>query len=63
VWGVGTRLVTGYDDPALGGVYKLAAIRTPGGPWRYTIKLSEQVVKITRRASCRSAGFSTTASS
>ena len=46
VWGVGTRLVTGYDDPALGGVYKLAAIRTPGGPWRYTIKLSEQVVKI-----------------
>jgi nicotinate phosphoribosyltransferase len=45
-WGVGTRLVTGHDEPALGGVYKLAAIRRPGEPWRFPIKLSEQVVKI-----------------
>lgn len=45
-WGVGTRLVTGHDDPALGGVYKLAAIRRPGEPWRYPIKLSEQTIKI-----------------
>src|SRR6185436_18428573 len=30
VWGVGTRLVTGGGDPALGGVYKLTAIREPG---------------------------------
>ena len=29
VWGVGTRLVTAYDEPALGGVYKLAAVRPP----------------------------------
>jgi nicotinate phosphoribosyltransferase len=46
VWGVGTRLVTAYDQPALGGVYKLAAVRDPGGPWQYRIKLSEQAAKI-----------------
>ena len=45
-WGVGTRLVTGHDDPALGGVYKLSGIRQPGGPWQHKIKLSEQAVKI-----------------
>lgn len=45
VWGVGTRLVTAHDDPALGGVYKLAAVRSPGGEWQYRIKVSEQPVK------------------
>ena len=45
-WGVGTRLVTGHDDPALGGVYKLSGIRPTGGPWEHKIKLSEQAVKI-----------------
>ena len=45
-WGVGTRLVTAHDDPALGGVYKLSAIRRPGGPWEPKMKLSEQAVKI-----------------
>ncbi|HEV7402207.1 MAG TPA: nicotinate phosphoribosyltransferase [Chthoniobacteraceae bacterium] len=46
VWGVGTRLVTAYDQPALGGVYKLAAVRDDGGPWQHRIKLSEQTAKI-----------------
>ncbi len=47
VWGVGTRLVTGHDQPALGGVYKLTAIRDNGTqPWQPRVKLSEQSVKI-----------------
>lgn len=45
VWGVGTRLVTAYDQPALGGVYKLSAIRNPGEPWTHKVKLSEQAIK------------------
>ena len=46
VWGVGTRLVTADGDPALGGVYKLAAVRAPGGPWLPRLKLSEQLAKV-----------------
>lgn len=46
VWGVGGRLATAFDQPALGGVYKLTAIRTPPGTWRHKIKLSEQIAKI-----------------
>lgn len=46
VWGVGTNMVTARDQPALDGVYKLSAIRSPGGPWRYKLKLSEQMVKV-----------------
>lgn len=46
VWGVGTKLVTAFDQPALGGVYKLSATRDPGKAWKYTIKLSEQAAKI-----------------
>lgn len=46
VWGVGTKLVTAYDQPALGGVYKLSAIRKPRDSWQYKIKLSEQTAKI-----------------
>jgi nicotinate phosphoribosyltransferase len=46
IWGVGTKLVTAYDQPAMGGVYKLAAIRDYAGQWRYTLKLSEQADKI-----------------
>src|SRR5205823_8044006 len=45
-WGVGTRLVTGAGDAALGGVYKLSAVRVDGGPWKGRIKLSDQSAKI-----------------
>src|SRR5208337_3150553 len=46
VWGVGTRLITGDEDPALGGVYKLSAVRSPGEAWQYKVKLSEQTAKV-----------------
>lgn len=46
VWGVGTKLVTAFDQPALGGVFKLAAIRAESGGWDYKLKLSEQAIKV-----------------
>ena len=45
IWGVGTKLSTGQPDGALGGIYKLGAIRRPGGEWQYRIKLSEESAK------------------
>ncbi|WP_242393870.1 nicotinate phosphoribosyltransferase [Anaeromyxobacter oryzisoli] len=47
-WGVGTRLVTGQGDGALGGVYKLGAARASrDAPWQYKVKVSEQASKTT----------------
>ncbi|HEY0791699.1 MAG TPA: nicotinate phosphoribosyltransferase [Chthoniobacterales bacterium] len=45
-WGVGTKMVTAYDQPALGGVYKLSATRAGNQAWQYRIKLSEQAGKV-----------------
>ncbi|MFC1743175.1 nicotinate phosphoribosyltransferase [Candidatus Riflebacteria bacterium] len=45
VWGVGTKLATSYEQPALGGVYKLSAIKEVDG-WDYRVKLSEQLIKV-----------------
>lgn len=47
VWGVGTKLVTAYDQPALGGVYKLTALRNGDGTWEHKVKVSEQAAKVT----------------
>ena len=46
VWGVGTKLITSEDMPALGGVYKLAAVYE-GGKEIPKIKLSDNTAKIT----------------
>lgn len=45
-WGVGTRLVTGWNDPALTGVYKIVATKK-GGRLDPRIKISNQAEKIT----------------
>jgi nicotinate phosphoribosyltransferase len=47
IWGVGTKLATGFDEPALGGVYKLSAVRKPQGDWQYRVKISQQIEKVT----------------
>ena len=46
-WGVGTNLITAKDNPAFGGVYKLAAIKGTDGKFIPKIKLSENSEKVT----------------
>lgn len=46
-WGVGTNLITSADNPAFGGVYKLAAVMGEDGKFIPKIKLSENSAKIT----------------
>lgn len=46
IWGVGTKLVTAFDQPALGAVYKLSAIKLEDGTWEPKLKLSQQSIKI-----------------
>ena len=44
VYGVGTRLITSWGEPALGGVYKLVAVRDDGH-WVPAIKITESAEK------------------
>ncbi|MEK4251098.1 nicotinate phosphoribosyltransferase [Paenibacillus sp. FSL W7-1287] len=46
VWGIGTKLITAYDQPALGAVYKLIAIEDEAGKLVDTIKISSNPEKI-----------------
>ncbi|MBJ6745946.1 nicotinate phosphoribosyltransferase [Streptococcus sp. 121] len=46
VWGVGTKLITAYDQPALGAVYKIVSIEDDQGQMRDTIKLSSNAEKV-----------------
>ena len=47
-WGIGTKLATAYDQPTLGGVYKLSAIKHPGSDeWVPREKVTGSVAKIT----------------
>ncbi len=46
-WGVGTNLITAKDNPAFGGVYKLAAVMGDDGKFIPKIKVSENSEKIT----------------
>ncbi|MGX7030548.1 nicotinate phosphoribosyltransferase [Vagococcus zengguangii] len=45
-WGIGTKLITAYDQPALGAVYKIVAIEDDNGEMVDTIKLSSNVEKV-----------------
>ncbi|WP_018465886.1 nicotinate phosphoribosyltransferase [Calidithermus timidus] len=45
VFGVGTRMVTSWGQPALNGVYKVVAVRD-GEEWKPAIKVSESIEKV-----------------
>ena len=47
-WGVGTKLACAYDQPTLGGVYKLSCTKPAGSDeWIDHIKISESIQKLT----------------
>ena len=46
-WGIGTKLITAYDNPALGAVYKLACLEDENGNMVDRLKVSENPAKLT----------------
>ncbi len=46
VWGIGTKLITAYDQPALGAVYKMVSIENNEGRLEDTIKISANAEKV-----------------
>jgi nicotinate phosphoribosyltransferase len=46
-WGIGTKLITAFDQPALGAVYKIVAIEDEKGNMEDTIKISSNPEKVT----------------
>lgn len=46
-WGIGTKLITAYDQAALGAVYKIVAIENENGKMEDTIKISSNPEKVT----------------
>jgi nicotinate phosphoribosyltransferase len=46
-WGIGTKLITAYDQPALGAVYKLVSIEDENGQMVDNIKISSNPEKVT----------------
>lgn len=46
-WGVGTKLITAYQQPALGAVYKMVAVEDDNGQLVDRIKLSNNAEKVT----------------
>ncbi|MBP1914409.1 nicotinate phosphoribosyltransferase [Lederbergia galactosidilyticus] len=47
VWGVGTKAITAFDQPALGAVYKMVSIENDLGKMIDTIKVSSSPEKVT----------------
>ncbi len=46
VWGIGTKLITAYDQPTLGAVYKMVSFENEDGEMVDTIKISNNVGKM-----------------
>lgn len=46
IWGVGTKVITAFDQPALGAVYKMVSVENEAGDMVDTIKISGNAEKI-----------------